>query len=48
MGQVKIEVPAMGEGITEASITKFLKNVGDKVEIDEPIVEIATDKVIVK
>jgi 2-oxoglutarate dehydrogenase E2 component (dihydrolipoamide succinyltransferase) len=45
MGQVNIEVPAMGEGITEASITKFLKNVGDKVEIDEPIVEIATDKV---
>ncbi len=45
MGQVKIEVPSMGEGITEASITKFLKNAGESVEIDEPIVEIATDKV---
>jgi len=45
MAQVKIEVPAMGEGITEASITKLLKNVGDHVEIDDAIIEIATDKV---
>ena len=45
MAQVKIEVPAMGEGITEATITKLLKNVGDAVEVDDPIIEIATDKV---
>ncbi len=45
MGKVRVELPAMGEGITEASITKFLKNVGDFVEIDDAIVEIATDKV---
>jgi 2-oxoglutarate dehydrogenase E2 component (dihydrolipoamide succinyltransferase) len=45
MGQIKIELPSMGEGITEASITKYIKNVGETVEIDEPIIEIATDKV---
>lgn len=45
MAQIKIELPAMGEGITEASITRFLKNVGDSVEIDDAIVEVATDKV---
>ena len=35
----------MGESVTEATITNWLKNVGDKVEIDEPLVEVATDKV---
>ena len=45
MGQIKIELPSMGEGITEASITKLLKKQGATVEIDEPIIEIATDKV---
>ena len=35
----------MGESIAEATLTSWLKNVGDKVDIDEPIVEIATDKV---
>ena len=35
----------MGESIAEATLTNWLKNVGDKVDIDEPIVEIATDKV---
>lgn len=35
----------MGESVTEATITNWLKNVGDKVELDEPLVEVATDKV---
>ena len=35
----------MGEGVEEATITNWLKNVGDKIEIDDSIVEIATDKV---
>lgn len=38
-------MPKMGESIMEATILKWLKNVGDKVELDEPILEIATDKV---
>ena len=45
MAKIEIELPPMGEGITEASITKILKNPGDFVEEDEAIIEIATDKV---
>lgn len=45
MGQVEIRLPKMGESVTEATITNWLKNVGDTVEIDEPLVEVATDKV---
>ena len=41
----KIIVPALGESITEATISKWLKNTGDLVEADEPIVELETDKV---
>ena len=41
----KIVVPALGESITEATISKWLKNEGDQVEIDEPLVELETDKV---
>ena len=41
----QIIVPALGESITEATIAKWLKNVGDTVEADEPIVELETDKV---
>ena len=41
----KIVVPALGESITEATVAKWLKNPGDKVEADEPIVELETDKV---
>ena len=40
-----IVVPALGESITEATVAKWLKNVGDNVEADEPIVELETDKV---
>ena len=41
----KILVPVLGESITEATVSKWLKNKGDKVEADEPIVELETDKV---
>jgi 2-oxoglutarate dehydrogenase E2 component (dihydrolipoamide succinyltransferase) len=41
----KIVVPALGESITEATVSKWLKNEGDPVEADEPIVELETDKV---
>ena len=41
----KIVVPALGESITEATVAKWLKNAGDAVEADEPIVELETDKV---
>ena len=41
----KIVVPILGESITEATVSKWLKNEGDKVEADEPIVELETDKV---
>jgi 2-oxoglutarate dehydrogenase E2 component (dihydrolipoamide succinyltransferase) len=45
MSQIEILLPKMGESVAEATITKWLKNEGDHVEADEPIVEIATDKV---
>ncbi len=41
----KILVPVLGESITEATVSKWLKNEGDTVEVDEPIVELETDKV---
>ena len=41
----KIVVPVLGESITEATVSKWLKNEGDTVEVDEPIVELETDKV---
>ena len=41
----KILVPVLGESITEATVSKWLKNEGDIVEVDEPIVELETDKV---
>jgi len=40
-----ILVPMLGESITEATVSKWLKNEGDTVETDEPIVELETDKV---
>ena len=41
----KILVPVLGESITEATVSKWLKNEGDTVEADEPIIELETDKV---
>ena len=45
MAEFKVELPKMGESVAEATITTWLKAVGDVIEEDEPIVEIATDKV---
>ena len=41
----EVVMPQMGESIAEGTITKWLKNVGDKIERDEPLFEISTDKV---
>ncbi|MFP5250889.1 MAG: biotin/lipoyl-containing protein, partial [Actinomycetes bacterium] len=40
-----IQLPALGESVTEGTITRWLKAVGDEVAVDEPIVEVSTDKV---
>ncbi|WP_018335755.1 2-oxoglutarate dehydrogenase, E2 component, dihydrolipoamide succinyltransferase [Actinomycetospora chiangmaiensis] len=40
-----IEMPALGESVTEGTITRWLKQVGDAVEVDEPLLEVSTDKV---
>ncbi len=45
MSKIELVMPKMGESIMEATILKWLKKEGDAVEIDEPILEIATDKV---
>ena len=42
---VEINVPALGESVTEAEVAKWFKQVGDAVEADEPLVELETDKV---
>ena len=44
----KITVPALGESVTEATVSKWLKSQGDKVSADEPLVELETDKVNVE
>jgi len=45
MGKLEIVLPAMGEGIIEATITKWLVAIGDEVTEDQSLVEVATDKV---
>ena len=40
-----VNLPALGESVTEGTVTRWLKNVGDHVEVDEPLVEVSTDKV---
>lgn len=45
MAEIEVLLPKMGESVAEATITKWLKNIGDTVEAEEPIIEIATDKV---
>src|SRR5436190_10370652 len=42
---VEVVMPQMGESITEGTVSKWLKKVGERVEKDEPILEISTDKV---
>jgi len=44
----KITVPTLGESVTEATVSKWLKSAGEKVSIDEPLVELETDKVNVE
>ena len=45
MAEIEVLLPKMGESVAEATITKWLKSVGETIEEDEPLVEIATDKV---
>ena len=45
MAQFELKLPKMGESVAEATITSWLKEVGDTIELDDSIVEIATDKV---
>ena len=44
----ELVVPTLGESITEATVSKWLKNIGDSFEVDEPLVEIETDKITVE
>ena len=44
----KITVPTLGESVTEATVSKWLKSQGEEVKVDEPIVELETDKVNVE
>ena len=45
MAKFELKLPKMGESVAEATITNWLKEVGDQVEVDEAVFEIATDKV---
>ena len=40
-----VQMPALGESVTEGTVTRWLKNVGDTVAVDEPLLEVSTDKV---
>ena len=40
-----VKMPALGESVTEGTVTRWLKAVGDTVEVDEPLLEVSTDKV---
>ncbi|HET6290541.1 MAG TPA: biotin/lipoyl-containing protein, partial [Amycolatopsis sp.] len=41
----EVKLPELGESVTEGTVTRWLKQVGDSVEVDEPLLEISTDKV---
>jgi pyruvate dehydrogenase E2 component (dihydrolipoamide acetyltransferase) len=41
----QVVLPALGESVTEGTVTRWLKKVGDTVAVDEPLVEVSTDKV---
>src|SRR5690554_1943504 len=45
MAKFELKLPKMGESVAEATLTTWLKEVGDTIELDEPVLEIATDKV---
>src|SRR3712207_6482760 len=40
-----VNLPALGESVTEGTVTRWLKQVGDEVAVDEPLLEVSTDKV---
>jgi 2-oxoglutarate dehydrogenase E2 component (dihydrolipoamide succinyltransferase) len=40
-----VKLPELGESVTEGTVTRWLKQVGDSVEVDEPLLEVSTDKV---
>jgi 2-oxoglutarate dehydrogenase E2 component (dihydrolipoamide succinyltransferase) len=42
---VAVKMPALGESVTEGTVTRWLKQVGDSIEVDEPLLEVSTDKV---
>ncbi|MFC5140957.1 2-oxoglutarate dehydrogenase, E2 component, dihydrolipoamide succinyltransferase [Actinomycetospora rhizophila] len=44
-GGTTVEMPALGESVTEGTVTRWLKQVGDSVDVDEPLLEVSTDKV---
>jgi 2-oxoglutarate dehydrogenase E2 component (dihydrolipoamide succinyltransferase) len=44
-GGTIVEMPALGESVTEGTVTRWLKSEGDQVEVDEPLLEVSTDKV---
>ena len=43
--ETRVVMPALGESVTEGTVTRWLKNVGDTVAVDEPLLEVSTDKV---
>jgi len=45
MAKFELKLPKMGESVAEATITSWLKDIGDTIEADEAVIEIATDKV---
>ncbi len=45
MAKIELIMPKMGESVAEATVIQWLKNVGDQIELDESVIEIATDKV---
>ena len=45
MSKFELKLPKMGESVAEATLTAWLKEIGDTIEFDESVVEIATDKV---
>ena len=45
MAKFELKLPKMGESVAEATLTAWLKDIGDKIDADEPVLEIATDKV---
>ncbi|WP_295109896.1 biotin/lipoyl-containing protein, partial [uncultured Kocuria sp.] len=42
---VEVTLPALGESVTEGTVTRWLKQVGETIEVDEPLLEVSTDKV---